>query len=1137
MNARRGVALRLAKQDNDDVMGESGRASLEERRAGGVFVGRERELGQLLAALDEAVEGRGRLFLVAGEPGIGKSRLTEELGAQARGRGLRVLSGRCWEAGGAPTYWPWVQALRAYVRDQPPEELRVHLGAGAAELAQMLPDVGELLGEVSPPPALEAEGARFRLFDATAAFLRRASAEEPLLIVLDDVHAADAPSLLLLQFVAGELADARILIVCAYRDVGVGSDARLASTLRELARQPATRRVQVRGLTEPDVARLIEASSGVAVRASVVAAVYRETEGNPFFVQEVVRLLLDEGRLETVAGEPSWRLRIPQSVRDVIERRLERLSEECNRVLRLASVVGREFGLDVLERFSGAPRERLLETLDEAIEARVVAEIPAALGRLRFSHALIGQTLYNGISTGKRVRLHRELGEVLEELYASDREAHLAELAHHFFEAAPGGDIGKAIEYARRAGDRAAALYGYEEAARLYRMALEALEFREESDDPARCDLLLSLGEALARAGEDAAAKAAFLEAAEIARGTRLSEQLARAALGYGGRYLWVRAGSDPHVVPLLEGALAALSDEDSPTRVRLLGRLACALRSDPDRERGAALSEQAVEMARRLGDAATLGYALDAHYGAHWWYDNPRQRLDFAAELAEAARESGDGERIAQAHTARAVALAELGRIAEADAAVADLIRVANEIRQPAQQWLGTATRAMLALFRGEFQEGESLEGLAFRVGEPALPADAELLFRATINWLRKEQGRFEGLEAEMRRTAEEFWWYPMFRCFLAELYVDLDRRDDAQRVFDALVANGFEALLPRDNQWLLGASVLADVCAYLGDHDAACKLYDELLPVADLNVVGVGEGARGSVARSLGLLATLLGRHEEAEQHFQAGLLANERMGARPWVARTQHEYAQLLLARDAPGDRERARELLDTALETARALGMATLSARIEKAGGQVPSAPRAVGAVFRREGEYWSIVYEGDAFRLRDSKGLQYLTRLLAAPGEELHALDLVGTETVGVRKAAVGEGLEVGGFGDAGALLDAQAKAAYRQRLEELRDEIEEAEVWNDPERAAAAREEREFIARELSAAVGLGGRDRRAASAAERARVNVTRAIKSALARIDEHSSTLGAHLEQTVRTGTFCSYRPDPRLPIAWQL
>ncbi len=1114
-----------------------GEASLGERRAGGVFVGRERELSELLAGVDDALEGRGRLFLVAGEPGIGKSRLTDELAAQARERGVRVLWGRCWEAGGAPTYWPWVQALRAHVREQPPEALRGQLGAGTAELAQILPEVREVLGDVPAPTPLDPEGARFRLFDATAAFLRNASAAQPLLIVLDDLNVADTPSLLLLQFVAGELSETRILLVGAYRDVDVPPGDALASTVRELARQRVTRRLHIGGLAERDVARFIELSAGIAPPAGVVAAVYEETEGNPLFVGEVVRLLADEGRLETVASEPSWHLRIPQSARAVIERRLERLSDECKDVLTLASVVGREFGLEALRRLSDLGSDELLVVLDEAIEARVVSEMPGALGRLRFSHALIRDVLYDALSTARRIRLHRRLGEVLEELYASEPEPHLAELAHHFFQAAPGGDIERAIDYARRAGDRAAALYGYEDAVRLYRMSLDALDFREPADDLARCNLLLGLGEAQARAGEDAAAKTTFLAAAEIGRRARLPEQLARAALGYGHRYLWIRASGDPHVVPLLEDALAALPESGSPTRVRLMGRLACARRSDPDREPGAALSEQAVAMARRLGDAATLAYALDAHYGAHWWYDNPWQRLDLAAELAEVARESQDGERIVQAHLAQLAALLELGRIPEAEGALADLAQVANKIRQPAQQWMAVAIRAMLALLRGEFAQAEELIREALQLGGPAL-ADADAAFRAQNAWLRKEQGRFDELEAAMRRTAEELWWYPMFRCFLAELYADLDRTADARRVFDELVASDFEALLPRDNEWLVCATVVADVCAYLGDVDCARKLYDELLPFADLNVVGVAESARGSAARSLGVLAALLGCHDEAERHFRAALAANERMGARPWVARTRHEYAQMLLARDAPGDAERARELLGAALETARGLGMVTLAARIEVAGGRVPPSPATrAQALFRREGEYWSVVYEEDAFRLRDSKGLHYLARLLAAPGKEMHALELAGAHAVDARKVPVDDGLDVAGFGDAGEILDARAKAEYRQRLEELRDELEEAESWNDPERATRARDELEFIARELSAAVGLGGRDRRAASAAERARVNVTRAIKSTLVRIREHSPALGAHLERTVRTGTFCTYSPDPRLLTRWEL
>jgi predicted ATPase len=426
-----------------------------------VLVGRDGELGELLAGLDDAASGSGRLFLLvfllAGDPGIGKSRLAYEAAERARDRGFKVAWGRRWEAGGAPVYWPWVQSLRACARGLDGEELRSLLGAGAPFVAQLVAEVAEILPDVGPPPPLGAEAGRFRLFDAVATFLRNAAAGQPLMLVLDDLHAADAPSFLLLRFVARELGDARVLVLGAYRDIEVDRDHSLAAALAELSREPAARHLRLPGLTEADVGRLIKQTAGVRAGDSVVAVVHRYTEGNPLFVGEVVRLLAAEGRLDRIDDSAGLRRAIPEGIREVIGRRVARLPEDCGKIVGLASVFGREFSLPPLERLSGVPAGELLDILHESIAARVVAEIPGAPGRLRFTHALI-RDIVRGIPAGQRLRLHQRAGEVLETLYRQDLDPHLAELAHHFFEAAPGGDAGKAVSYARRAGQRAITL-------------------------------------------------------------------------------------------------------------------------------------------------------------------------------------------------------------------------------------------------------------------------------------------------------------------------------------------------------------------------------------------------------------------------------------------------------------------------------------------------------------------------------------------------------------------------------------------------------------------------------------------------------------------------------------------------------
>jgi DNA-binding SARP family transcriptional activator len=341
---------------------ETEAAQVESSSGPGAFVGRERELRELLRSLDEAGAGEGRLILLTGEPGIGKSRLAEQLIRGARQQGLDVLVGRCWEAGGAPPYWPWVQALRTHVESVEPTVLRAEFGTGAGELAQLLPELREMFPDLSMPPALESEGARVRLFEAVAVFCRNASARRPLVIVLDDLHAADEPSLLLLRYLAREIESMHVLLLAALRDVAPIPSEPLTAMLAEATRESATRRLPLSGLNERDIAEYVELAAAEIASEELTAALNAETEGNPLFVTETVRLLALEGvRRDSTGGL----IAVPQSLRDVIARRLAHLSERSNRVLVLAAVLGREFDLLTLAYMAGVDEGELLETLDE----------------------------------------------------------------------------------------------------------------------------------------------------------------------------------------------------------------------------------------------------------------------------------------------------------------------------------------------------------------------------------------------------------------------------------------------------------------------------------------------------------------------------------------------------------------------------------------------------------------------------------------------------------------------------------------------------------------------------------------------------------------------------------------------------
>lgn len=892
----------------------------------GPFVGRERELDELLRGLDEALAGEGRLFLISGEPGIGKSRLVDQLTRRAREHGAKVLVGRCWEAGGAPAYWPWVQALSAYVRDRDPDLLRSELGRGLSDLAQILPELNELYGDVPALPAVDPEGARFRFFEATSAFLGAASLAQPLVLAFDDLHAADAPSLLLLQFLAGALAEARLLVVGAYRDVDPSLRDPLAEALAELRRQPMTRSLPLKGLPETDVGSFIALAAGLEPEPQLVSALHQATDGNPLFVGEVVRLLTSEETLGSITDSEAWRRMVPEGVRAVIRRRLRHLSDNCRLVLVLASVLGREFDLAALERVSEVSGDQLLDVLDEAAGERVVADVPGQPGRMRFAHVLIRDTLYDEITPGRRVQLHRRVGDALEELYADNLEPHLAELAHHFYESARPAVAEKALAYARRAAERSLGMLAYEEAARLFLVSLRILDSMESPDDAIRCELLLALGDADGRAGDTPRSKETYRQAARLAEALGLPHQLGRAALGYGGRLSWEASRDDEHLVPLLETALAALGDEESTLRVRLLARLAGGpLRdSTADAERRKSLGAEALAMARRIGDPSTLAYALIGYTNSHLSPDFAPELIALAKELIDVAVEAGDLERAVEGYQSHFEYAIELGDLPSARADLQAMETLATELRQPTQEWLVGAYKTAVALLEGRFGEAEQLIGETRSLGERAPSWPVAVTHGLQLYLLRRNQGRLQEVEELVRRAATDYPTYPIWRCVLANTLAELGSTAAARTELDALSVDGFSGI-PFDEEWEVSLCFLAETAARLGEKGHAATLYELLLLYADRVAISYTEISLGPVSRFLGILAATTCHSEDAARHFEDALVMNERIGARPWLAHAQEDYAHMLLGRGEPGDAERARGLLDSAQAIRNELGM--------------------------------------------------------------------------------------------------------------------------------------------------------------------------------------------------------------------
>ena len=1019
-----------------------------------MFVGRNDELRELGAVI-EAAKQRGSYVAVVGEPGIGKTRLGEEVSVLAAAAGLRVAWGRCWEAGGAPPFWPWIEAMRAL-------DIAASWERAGAE--------------------------QFEVFDGVTRALMQASEQQPLAIVLDDLHAADRSSLLLLAFVARQVRFMRVLLIATYRDVEARIRDDAAALLAKAAREGTT--LALPRLDRAAVAQLAPADS------KLVDAVYRASEGNPLFVHEVLQLVEAQGHV----------IAIPDGIRAVIAEHLRLVSASTRGVLDAASVIGRELDVPLLADLAGAPGSALAE----AERAGLVVRLDE---RWRFSHVRIRDVLYDELASERRAALHIAAAEALER-----RAADPSAIAHHWFAAASHdtavADAGtRAIAAAVRAADDANRRLAFDEAATLLERA-----YSTERDGARRVELEIALATALIRAGRHEDGQRHCIAAARNARALDAPELVARAALAYGLIYRFGR--SDPTLVALLEQALSVLPAGDSPLRAQLLGRLAGALQPAEDLEEPVAAAQRALAMARRIGDRDTLASVLVSAGSALQDVIDAALRIPNNEELLTIARANDDPLLAARAHLRLVFDQLELGNTDAADAHQHAHEELIADHRNPRLHWPIALVRAMRANMAGRFAEAddhaETARRLAERAGDEAARIVALPMHRILTAFVRDT---VEGLRDADRLIGEHTYHPKLVPVIRALVAVRFGRVDDAR----ARCPEIREA--PSFHREMAGGTLIAEIVAAAATAEHRELVFSDCRDAAANGRCGVwgmtGFSMFGPIARPLGAIAAALDRWDDAERLTSVAIEIAQRTHQLPALARTRYEWGTTLLARGRTAD---GRRWIDEARATAEQLGMTNLIARCTSfAPATVPvsapvpddtaAAPSPIA--LDRDGDTWVVRWKSEQVRVRDSRGLQMLADLVARAGEDVHVLDLSGAGAVD--------------SGDAGEVLDRTAIDAYKKRLAVLADQIADAEDRNDARRAELLRFEREALEDEITRAVGLGGRQRRTGGAAERARSNVQRRLKAAIVQIEKLSPQLGEHLARSVRTGSFCTYVPRP--------
>jgi DNA-binding CsgD family transcriptional regulator len=891
------------------------------------FVGRARELATLRALMPDAESDGGRVALIAGESGSGKSRLVRELAQDVASDGVLVLYGAC-DAVVRTPYEPFVTALEQLVRDSDPDVLRAELGTGGGELTRLLPDLAQRVGELPAPVRGDPDSERHRLHTAVTDLLVSVTRRQPMLLPIEDLHWADGPTLLLLRHLARSGGNARLLLVATLRDTKADMADELSEALVDLRRVEGVERLELRGLTDEEIDEFVRKAGGGGndpAHEELVRGISELTDGNAFLMIELWRTLTETGELAS-----------PESVREVVSQRLSRLAPPTIELLEVAGVAGPEFMLDVVRRAAGLDERSLLEALDEGVRSGMIEEVPATGLAYRFTHELVRRALYDRLSALRRAELHLRVGTALEEALAGTPARRLVDVAHHLAAAGALGDTERAIDYNLRAARAAMAALAFEQAAVHFRTAL-ALGVKSPSE---QAEIQLEIGTACHSAGSWEEAREAFTAAAEIARAAGDTDRLALAAIGLEDA-CWGEGSSHRAALESLEEASDALGGSESTLRIGLLSGLARVLAHRGDHRRVAVIRANAIEMARRLGDRRGLAILLTRAYSARGTttLEEIREMLTEAEALAD---ELGEPEIQSEARTWRAISWIALGDLQAARRDLAEFLEPRQRGKQPYFSFAPDQITSAIELCEGHLEEAEASAERSREVASLLKGRDASGIHGIQMFSIRREQGRLAELAPIVQVLAKSDGGSAAWRPGLAALLVELGMHEEARHELARIRAQGLEPF--RQALWLASLTYLADACAAVGDEEVAALVRPELEPHAGtVVVVGYGVACYGSADRYLAMLAATLGDWEVAEARFDAAMELNRRMGAPTWLAHTAYEYGRMLQARGREDDASRATPMLTEAAALAERIGMPTLLARIQGLGGPVTAAP--------------------------------------------------------------------------------------------------------------------------------------------------------------------------------------------------